>query len=218
MNSGSLPRSRSVTYGLLAAAVGLAGPAAAEDRAFRFELTPFLGYRLGGTFNDQDGERELALEDSAAMGLMLSGRVRDNTQWEVLLGRQATKVDTRQILAVDSSFDIDVDYLHLGGTYLFEGGAVRPFIAFTVGVTHFDPARSGFGSDDLFSASIGGGWQFNATQRLGIRLEGRAFTTFVDSDSQIFCRSDSAGGSCLILTEADTLTQWEARAGLVFRF
>ena len=51
-----------------------------------------------------------------------------------------------------------------------------------------------------------------------MRLEVRAFTTFVDSDSDIFCQSDAAGGACLILTEADTLTQWEARAGLVLRF
>jgi hypothetical protein len=192
--------------------------AVAQDQQFRFELTPYLGYRLGGTFDEQNGDRQFELEDSASQGLMLSGRVRENTQWEVLLGRQGTDVDTQGIFVDNPAFDIDVDYLHLGGTYLFEGENVRPFIAFTLGVTHFDPAPSEYGSESFFSASIGGGWQLNATRRLGMRLEVRAFTTFVDSDSNIFCQSDAAGGACLILTEADTLTQWEARAGLVLRF
>lgn len=192
--------------------------AAAQDQQFRFELTPYLGYRLGGSFDEQDGDRQFELEDSAAQGLMLSGRVKENTQWEVLLGRQGTDVDTQGIFVDDPAFDIDVDYLHLGGTYLFDGDSIRPFIAVTLGVTHFDPAPSEYGSESFFSASIGGGWQLNATKRLGVRLEARAFTTFVDSDSDIFCQSDAAGGACLILTEADTLTQWEARAGLVLRF
>ena len=192
--------------------------AVAQDQQFRFELTPYLGYRLGGTFDEQNGDRQFELEDSASQGLMLSGRVKENTQWEVLLGRQGTDVDTQGIFVDNPAFDIDVDYLHLGGTYLFEGDNLRPFIAFTLGVTHFDPAPREYGSESFFSASIGGGWQLNATRRLGVRLEVRAFTTFVDSDSDIFCQSDAAGGACLILTEADTLTQWEARAGLVLRF
>lgn len=192
--------------------------AAAQDRQFRFELTPYLGYRLGGTFDEHDGDRQFELEDSTAQGLMLSGRVRENTQWEVLLGRQGTDVDTQGIFSDNPAFDIDVDYLHLGGTYLFEGDNIRPFIALTLGVTQFDPAPSEYGSESFFSASIGGGWQLNTTKRLGVRLEARAFTTFIDSNSDIFCQSDAAGGACLILTEAETFTQWEARAGLVFRF
>ena len=190
----------------------------ARAESYRFELTPYLGYRLGGSFTEQQGERGFDVEDSDAQGLMLSGRVKENTQWEVLFGRQATAVDTREMILEDPAFDIDVDYVHFGGTYLFEGEDIRPFIAFTLGVTRFDPAPGNYGSDSFFSASIGGGWQFSATRRLGVRLEARAFATFIDNDSDIFCQSDAGGGSCLFLTEADTLTQWEARAGLVFRF
>lgn len=194
------------------------GAAGADGDDFRYELTPYAAYRMGGTFDDRDSDASFETEDSTAYGIMLSGRVRENTQWEVLLGRQGTEVDTQGIFVDDPAFDIDVDYVHLGGTYLFEGDSIRPFIAFTLGVTHFDPAPSEYGSESFFSASIGGGWQLNATKRLGVRLEARAFTTFVDSDSDIFCQSDAAGGACLILTEAETFTQWEARAGLVFRF
>jgi hypothetical protein len=65
---------------------------------------------------------------------------------------------------------------------------------------------------------LGGGVQLNATKRLGFRLEARAFTTFVEDDSNIFCASSEGGGTCLLRVDARTLTQWEARAGLVFRF
>lgn len=192
--------------------------AAAQDQQFRFELTPYLGYRLGGSFDEQDGDRQFELQDSAAQGLMLSGRVQPNTQWEVLYGRQRTEVDTEGLFVDDPLLDVDVDYIHFGGTYLFEGGNVQPFIALTVGVTHVDPAPSDFGAENFFSFSFGGGWQLNATKRLGVRLEARAFVTNVDSDSKIFCQSGAGGGVCLIDVDSESLTQWEARAGLVFRF
>ena len=58
----------------------------------------------------------------------------------------------------------------------------------------------------------------NATGRLGARLEGRVFSTFVDSESSFFCSSAGGAGACLIQLDGTVLTQWEARAGLVFRF
>jgi len=88
----------------------------------------------------------------------------------------------------------------------------------TLGVTQFDPELAGTGSESFFSASFGGGVQLRARERLGIRLEARVFTTFVDDDSNIFCSSIDGVGACLVQVDATTLTQWEARAGLVFRF
>ena len=192
------------------------GHAEAQDESYRFEVAPYLGYRLGGTFDEQDGDRHFDLQDSDAQGLMFSGRVQPNTQWEVLYGRQSTEVDTEGLFVDDPLLNLDVDYIHFGGTYLFEGNNVRPFIALTVGVTHVDPAPSDFSSENFFSFSFGGGWQLNATKRLGVRLEARAFVTSVNSDSRIFCESGAVGGACVIDIEAESLTQWEARAGLVF--
>ncbi len=191
---------------------------AANAQEFRFEATPYAGYRMGGSFDDQDGTRDFDLDDASAAGLIINGRVEENTQWEVLYGRQSTSVDTAGLFVDDPVLDIDVDYFHIGGTYLFEGTSVRPFIALTLGVTQFSPAPSGFDSERFFSASFGGGWQLNATKRLGLRLEARAFTSFLDNDSELFCESGPVGGSCLAIVDSNTLTQWEARAGLVFRF
>ena len=191
--------------------------AIAED-GHRFELTPYAAYRMGGSFSDESEDIDLDIEDSAAQGLVINGRVRSNTQWEVLYGRQATDVNTGGLFNNDSLLDFDIEYMHFGGTYLFDGESVRPFIALTVGVTHADPGDSTFGSENFFSASLGGGVNLAARNRLGVRLEVRAFTTFIDSSSNLFCQSDGGSGSCLILIDGKTLTQWEARAGITLRF
>jgi hypothetical protein len=88
----------------------------------------------------------------------------------------------------------------------------------TFGVTNFDPQVSEFSSENFFSTSFGGGVQLNASERFGLRLEGRVYGTFLEDDSSIFCQSIGGAGSCLIQVDATVLTQWEARAGVVFRF
>ena len=202
----------------LALAVGgLSATAAAEDE-YRFEVTPYAGYRMGGSFSDEENDIELDIRDSAAQGFIVNGKVRSNTQWEVLYGRQATDIEAAGLFNGDSLLDFDIEYMHFGGTYLFDGESVRPFMAMTVGVTHADPGDSTYGSENFFSASLGGGWNLAATSRFGIRLEIRAFMTFVDNDSRLFCESDAGAGECLILIDSNTLTQWEARAGVTFRF
>ena len=195
-----------------------AAPAAAQDKSFKFEITPVAGYRMGGSFDEKDGIGKLELNDSAAQGILFNFRANPNAQYEVLYGRQNTRVDTQGFLVNDPTVDLDAEYFHLGGTYLFDGENTRPFIALTVGVSHFDPQPADLGSENFFSVSLGGGVQLNATKRLGVRLEARVFTTLVGDDSSFFCSSIGGAGECMIQVDATAFTQWEARAGLVIRF
>jgi hypothetical protein len=193
-------------------------PAAAQDTSFKFELTPFAAYRVGGSFEEKDGDGRVELNDSNAQGIMFNIKANPNGQYEFLYSRQSTDARTEGFLLNDPTIDLDVETFHFGGTYLFDGEKTRPFLALTLGLTQFDPGITDSNSVSFFSASIGGGVQMNATKRLGFRLEARAFTTFVEDDSNIFCVSSGGAGGCLIQVDARTLTQWEARAGLVFRF
>jgi hypothetical protein len=193
-------------------------PAAAQDANFKFELTPFAGYRIGGSFEEKDGAGRVELNDSNAQGIMFNIKANPNGQYEFLYSRQSTDARTEGFLANDPTIDLDVETFHFGGTYLFDGENTRPFLALTLGVTQFDPGITDSDSESYFSASLGGGVHLNATKRLGVRLEARAFTTFVEDDSNIFCVSSGGAGGCLIQVDGRMLTQWEARAGLVFRF
>ena len=198
--------------------LGLAAPAAAQNTVGRFELTPYVAYRVGGSFSEEGGDGQVDLNESSAEGLMFNIRANPNGQYELLYSRQSTDARTRGFYPGDPTIDIDVEHYHFGGTYLFDGENTRPFIALTLGATRFDPQHVESTAETFFSASLGAGVQLAATRRVGLRLEARAFTTFIDDSSAIFCSSINGSGSCLIRVEGNLLAQWEARAGLVFRF
>ena len=208
---GRLPR-LPVTTALLC--LILAAPASGDET--RFEITPFAAYRVSGTFDDADSDNQLELQESSAWGLVLNGQVETNTEWELLYARQSTDAEPSG-LAGPGLFDIDIDYLHLGGTYLFDGERARPFIALTAGATRFEPNLPGFDAHTYFSMSLGAGWKFRLAEQVGLRFEARGFATLMDSNNRLFCESDG-GGSCLIVIEGRLLTQWEARAGIALRF
>lgn len=197
--------------------LGLAAPAAASDAAPRFEITPYAAYRVGGTFDDKNSDASLELRESSAWGLVVNGRVQADTEWEFLYSRQSTEIAASGLASPQALFDIDVDFLHFGGTYLFDGERVRPFVALTVGATRFSPGLPGFSARTYASASLGAGWKFRVGEHVGLRLEARGFGTLIDSSSRLFCASDG-GGACLIVARGEVLYQWEARAGISVRF
>lgn len=202
--------------------LGYSAPSSAQEQVqnqpFQFEITPIAGYRMGGQFEEDDGTAEFEIQDSNALGLLFNIRAKNNGQYEVLLARQDTEVDTQGLLSGDPLVDMEISYYQFGGTYLFDGDKARPFIAMTFGVTNFDPQPSEYSSENYFSVSFGGGVQLNSSERFGIRLEGRVYGTFLEDDGSIFCESIGGAASCLIRVDAKVLTQWEARAGLVYRF
>jgi len=196
------------------------GAAAADNEAPpRFELTPFAGYRIGGEFEQQNGGGHYELDEGNSEGLIFNITARDvNTQWEVLYGHQSTKVATQVAFDPAARLPLDVEYFQFGGTYLFDGEDTRPFIALTVGVTHFGPSLPGVDAESFLSGSLGGGVQLRKTERIGVRLEARVFATFVNSDGALFCHSGPAGGACAIQIHGTALYQLETSAGVVFRF
>jgi hypothetical protein len=53
-----------------------------------------------------------------------------------------------------------------------------------------------------------------ATDRIGLRLEGRWFGTFFNGSGSAFCSS----GACAINLEGDVFSQFVANAGLIVAF
>ena len=199
----------------------VSGPARADGADARFELTPYLGYRIGGEFEQQNGSMKYELDEGNSAGLIFNIVARDvNTQWQLLYGQQSTSLKTPLTFDPSARLGLDVEYFQFGGTYLFDddGDDTRPFVALTAGVTHFGPTLSGVDSESFFSGSIGGGVQLFKTHRVGVRLEARVFATFVNTDGAIFCHSGPQAGGCAITIHGTALYQFEASAGVVFRF
>ena len=209
---------RTTLFACLLLLLATPAPAATDGGARRFELTPFAGYGIGGDFQDVASGSELELDEATTFGLIFNGQVNANTQWEALYLQQSTELATGGLFDNQPILDLDVRYLHAGGTYIFTGERVQPFVAATAGLSRFDPSPADFDSENYFSFSIGAGLRFLPTKRLGIRLEGRLFSTLVDSDSEVFCRTGGSENICAIKVNGSLVNQWHAFAGVSFRF
>jgi opacity protein-like surface antigen len=192
--------------------ITIAATAAAQDR--HWEITPFGGHQWGGDFTDVDGDVNMEFDETSTYGLMVDIDWDWNTQLEFYFSRQETE------LRIDEGgypstalFDVDVNYLHFGGTYFWDYGSVKPYIVATMGLTYLDPDVSGGDSETDLSFGIGGGVKFMATDWIGLRLDGRALGTFVDSRGSVFC-----GNGCTVYFESDMFWQYQVTAGLVLRF
>lgn len=183
----------------------------------RFEVTPFAGFRVGGTFVDSVSDAEIELKEGSSFGVSLNMRADPNTQYEITFSHQDTEFDIGSLTANTTNLDVAVDYLQIGGTYLLEGQVARPYMVATLGLARIDPDDAVFNTENYFAFSIGGGWKLWPTKRFGLRLEGRFYGSFVDSDTSVFCIS-SGGTTCLIQSDADVLWQWEMTAGASWRF
>jgi opacity protein-like surface antigen len=186
---------------------------------YKLQLTPFVGYRLGGTFTDKDTDEEYKLENNPSAGLIINFPSKGNTEWEIYYSKQATEVRASGFVAGENTLDMDVQYLMLGGTYLFDrSNQALPYFVATVGMAHMDPGGVNTQADTFFAFSAGGGWKYFPDKRIGLRLDGRFIGTFINSNSSIFCQSGQSGSACVINTSGDILYQFELQAGVVFRF
>ncbi|MEE4184708.1 MAG: outer membrane beta-barrel protein [Gammaproteobacteria bacterium] len=211
---------RLVHYWMTASAALLSLPAlAAEDWQPRLEVTPFAAYKFGGEFNDSGNSDSYSLDASPAFGLVVGVPWTAESTLEVYYSRQSTEVDIAGFQSSGAPVDLDLDFLHIGGTYYIDRErAAMPYFVATAGGTRISPQGPGTRADTFFSFGVGGGWSFYPRERIGLRLEGRALGTLVDSDSRLFCGVNNGAGGCLIQTSGDVLWQFEVQAGVVFRF
>ena len=197
---------------LLLTTVLFPGKAGAE---WGLEITPYAGYTIGGNFTDNTTGAELDVKEGGSFGLVLGLPDTPETQYELFYGFQKTKVTAGGTFGGETLFDLDIHYLHLGGTYLFPADKVRPFISGGLGATHFVPHGSGLNSKTYFSLSLGGGVKIPISGHIGLRFEGRGFMTILPDTTEIFCVS-SGGAACNVKVQGDVLGQLLLMAGITF--
>ena len=199
---------------LLIAATSVAG------QELDTELTVFGAYRFGGSIAVADSDATYEVQDSPSFGLIWNHRHKANTQWEVYFSQQQTEVELSDPMLADPIVNIDLYTLQLGGTYLWEGNAVRPYLAMTLGGTHIksNSINGNSDSDTFISGSIGLGFKIQPGKRLGLRLEARLNGVLMRDSTKLFCRTGPDLNVCAIELEGDFLGQLEAIAGVVFRF
>lgn len=194
----------------------LAAPALLADELPLVQVAVHAGYRAGGGLEDSvtGDDRDLDEATSFALALELRYGKGDDRYLQLWYSRQGSSVDDN-----GSDRDVDVEYLHLGGTVPFgDSDKAQGYLALGIGATRFLPSAAGASDLTRFSGSLGLGVAMPFSERVALRLEARGYLTVVDSDSAIFCRSDDGSGFCRIIASGSTIFQAEVLAGFAVSF
>ena len=195
--------------------------AAPETRAadVRFEVTPFLGYRLGGGFDaegpDGTSTGSVDVDDGSSWGIDVGLYARPDGFYELLYSTQSTGLDSREPAL--AGVDVTTEYYQIGGTAFFPGEQwLVPYVSMTVGATRF--SADGFDSETKFSGSLGGGLRLPFTDHFAATIGVRGYLTFIESDTAFLCASNAEQAGCLVTSSGSTFFQAEAQLGLTARF
>jgi len=183
----------------------------------QMELTPFGGYRYGGTiFADTTDlfSQNVDVKSSPNYGVNFSFPVNPyGMKIELLVDRQDTNFTHGGGLFSPSGNlgDFRVTYFQGGLLFPFsQSRSATPFVAVSAGVANLDPDISGVSASNRFSASAAIGVKVPVNRNLSLRIEERGYFTSMDT-TQDRCRS------CYYNYNHD-LYQGETNFGIAFKF
>ena len=160
-----------------------------------FELTPFAGFRWGGTVYSSDvfgfnDELQVAASPSfgADLAIPLGGT---GMKLTLMANHQASELESGGgLFEPDEEFgDFDVTYFH-GGLQIPFGRSRNavPYGVVSAGLARLDPNLRGVTAETRFSASGGIGIKLPMSRNAAIRLEGRGYFTSLEEASDCsFC-------------------------------
>jgi hypothetical protein len=197
----------------IAAAV-VAIPAAAQGSATIVSGTVFAGGRAGGGFTEEtaNGDRDVDVRSGGAGAVAIDWVIDPARQMEVFVSRQNTELQSvTNSTGGNSSVPLDISYIHLGGTYYWDGSHQRggPYAVGGFGITHFSPSLSGLTSEVRGSINLGVGYRHVLSPGVSLRMELRGYATFITSSGGFMC-----SGGCVVQIQGDSFTQAEALIGL----
>jgi hypothetical protein len=176
-----------------------------------FEISPFYGYRFGGSFETSNGQ-DTDLEAGRSFGLSLDyAPLASDVRLELFWSRQESGLDLEPSGGF-SHLDMTVDEFMLGGVYEEGRGRLRGTVAALVGATVFDPD-----SGDLqarFSVSLGLGVKYFLLKNLALRADLRGYMTYVESDTAFI----STGGRTVVYFSGSAIWQGEVSGGITLSF
>ncbi len=183
---------------------------ASRALAQEVELTPLVGYRFGGDFFEIVTAHPVDLDGAVALGLVVGIPLTEGLQFEGFVTHQQADVVVPASVG-RTVWRVAVDHVQAGALQEFDVGRVRPFLTGLLGLTRFAAEAD---NEFRFSLSAGGGVKVFPTPRVGLRLESRVFTTFVDANgTTVLC----GPGGCLLALRLNMVWQIEFTAGIVFR-
>jgi hypothetical protein len=211
-----LPRKRLAALIGLVASAAQCSPLWADTPPELFEITPFLGYRGGGSLDLESSDLDADVNAHASFAMAFDLRADGVTQYELFYARQESSLQAEPAL---DGMGLTVEHLQLGGTVVTtEKERFESYIVGGLGLTRFSLDAPGTDDDTRFSISFGGGLRLPVRAHFDVRLEARGYLAFLGSDTSMFCASGASGGACSLRGSGSAFFQYELLAGAAFRF
>jgi len=208
----------------LVAILAAAAPARAQYVEIQsFEVTPFIGARMGGTFQVQpDGAVpiEATLTDATSFGFSAGVRFDDFSLVEFRWTQATSTLRFGAPFAFlgTSLGDVTLNQFHADFTREFVTPAVkglRSFLTASLGLTHLGASQEDF---TRFSFGFGGGLKQFLGSRLAIRAEAQWLPILVEPSVEGFACGTIQFGGCLVLLNGELVQQFQLSIGPVVRF
>jgi hypothetical protein len=217
MKTTAMRRVLGFSTALTLSAASLAHEPEVESTKLPYELTGYVGYQSGGHFDVEGTDEEGHVDGQVAYALAMNFRDDSERQYQVYYSRQPAHVAPTS--AFPSGVDVDIDYLHFGGTLRVDPGSlVEPYIVGTLGATLMSPEFPEAHDKSVFSIGVGAGLRVPVSKQFNILLEARAFFSFLPSGSALFCGSGQTGAGCRLQGSGSTFSQYVVMAGASFAF
>jgi len=209
-------KNRFKLIGLILITVSIILPSLSFAQA-KVEITPFGGYMFGGKLRFYEGE--LKIEDNVNYGILLNFALAPDTKLELFWSQMATTARFKSYYGFDfpeleDPFSVNVNYIQIGGVQEADinNDMIKPFGAFTLGTTYFNPTDNNIQDSWRFSVTLGGGAKIWLSDRIGIRLQGRLLMPLYFAGGGVYF---GTGGSGVSVGAGSTILQGDLTAGLI---
>ena len=208
----------------LVAILAVAAPARAQYVQIQsFEVTPFIGARLGGTFDIQPegpAQVEATLNDGMSYGFSAGVRFDDLSLIEFRWMQSTSPLRFGAPFAFlgASVGNVTLNQFYADFTREFviqEVKGLRSFLTGSLGVTHLGAAQDAF---TRFSFGFGAGLKQFLGSRLAIRAEAQWLPIVVEPSVSGFACGTIQLGGCLVVLNGELVQQFHVSIGPVVRF
>jgi hypothetical protein len=212
-------KSRKTWMVAFALAAALAGTSS-SSHARQIYISPMAGYTTAGSLELGEADLDDVKVDA---GFTWGGQIGFQSSPGFTFEASWMQQETQLVLERPSpispepvGIDLKVGQLH--GNFLFEkigyGSTTHPYFLLGLGATFFD-AGDDFDTESRFSFSIGAGVKIEASEKVGLKIQGKYNPTYLDEDwGSTWC--DPFYG-CYQVADPDYLDQGEFAAGIVYK-
>lgn len=173
-------------------------------------VTPLIGYGMGGTFEDEEGN-DADIDNALAYGIAIETDV-EKGRLGLLYSQQDSDVTINGL-----NLDSTVRYLHFQSAVFSEYRENwAAYLGLSLGGTQIDIQR--VDTEYKFSAGVYTGLEYRFTESFALQGQIRYLGTLVDSDSISYCEGNSSSTSCQFFFKSDWMSQFQANLGFTFSF